>query len=222
MLTNILKDACCSGSPTLKRAESIAEKTNTSIADVNAMYINFLDEHPDGAITKTELSSMMKKFFPGEYIDDLDDHIFRVFDITQNGKIEFRDLMIFVSIMANGTRDEKLDQIFRVFDIKNDGVISKTEFIKVATILFSWVDKRWGTTQDQEEDKETAQSMAERAFKEVDKNGDSTITKGEFIDSFQLSKSSEKLTTMLKLTLRDYIAHYFKLSQSKLKGDEVQ
>ena len=42
----------------------------------------------------------------------------------QDGHIDFREFMIVLYIMSNGSPEENLKQIFRVFDINNDGTIS--------------------------------------------------------------------------------------------------
>ena len=42
----------------------------------------------------------------------------------QDGHIDFREFMIVLYIMSNGTPEENLKQIFRVFDINNDGTIT--------------------------------------------------------------------------------------------------
>ena len=49
----------------------------------------------------------------------------------QDGHIDFREFMIVLYVMSNGSPEENLKQIFRVFDINNDGSIS----LKVLHIL---------------------------------------------------------------------------------------
>ena len=48
----------------------------------------------------------------------------------QDGHIDFREFMIVLYIMSNGSPEENLKQIFRVFDINNDGTIT----LKVRTL----------------------------------------------------------------------------------------
>ena len=50
----------------------------------------------------------------------------------QDGHIDFREFMIVLYIMSNGTPEENLKQIFRVFDINNDGKITlKVRLIQI-------------------------------------------------------------------------------------------
>ena len=53
--------------------------------------------------------------------------------MLQDGHIDFREFMIVLYIMSNGTPEENLKQIFRVFDINNDGKIT----LKVVTVMSS-------------------------------------------------------------------------------------
>ena len=54
----------------------------------------------------------------------------------QDGHIDFREFMIVLYIMSNGTPEENLKQIFRVFDINNDGFISLEELQRIVEDLF--------------------------------------------------------------------------------------
>ena len=56
--------------------------------------------------------------------------------LLQDGHIDFREFMIVLYIMSNGTPEENLNQIFRVFDINNDGKITlKVRMISVCSVL---------------------------------------------------------------------------------------
>ena len=53
----------------------------------------------------------------------------------QDGLIDFKEFMIVLYIMSNGTPEENLRQIFRVFDINNDGKISVAELKRIVRDL---------------------------------------------------------------------------------------
>ena len=59
----------------------------------------------------------------------------------QDGHIDFREFMIVLYIMSNGTPEENLKQIFRVFDINNDGFISLEELQRIVKDLFHLVNE---------------------------------------------------------------------------------
>ena len=52
----------------------------------------------------------------------------------QDGHIDFKEFMIVLYVMSNGTPEENLRQIFRVFDINNDGRISVTELRRIVKV----------------------------------------------------------------------------------------
>lgn len=59
----------------------------------------------------------------------------------QDGHIDFREFMIVLYIMSNGTPEENLKQIFRVFDINNDGFISLKELQRIVKDLFHLINE---------------------------------------------------------------------------------
>lgn len=59
----------------------------------------------------------------------------------QDGHIDFREFMIVLYIMSNGTPEENLKQIFRVFDINNDGKITLKELQKIVRDLFLLINE---------------------------------------------------------------------------------
>lgn len=183
--------------PMLLREESvnfIIEKTQATREDVEAYYSNFIQTYPDGKIDKKGFREMMQKCFPDQDIEKLESHIFRMYDINNDGKIDFREFMIVLTVISKGTPQENLEQIFRIFDVNNDGSVSKKELYRIVKDLYSLIPKEDNPTQA------TDKCLAELAFKEMDTDGDSKITKEEFIRACQ---SNEKISSMLALKIVD-------------------
>ena len=189
---------CCAGEkPVLLREESvnfIVEKTQATKEDVEAYYNNFIQTYPDGKIDKKGFREMMQKAYPDQDIEKLEKHIFRMYDINSDGKIDFREFMIVLTVISKGTPQENLEQIFRIFDVNNDGTVSKTELHRIVKDLYGLIGKEDNPTQA------TDATLAEVAFKEMDTDGDSKITKDEFIRACQ---SNEKISSMLALKIVD-------------------
>ena len=61
---------------------------------------------------------------------------------TQDGHIDFREFMIVLYVMSNGSPEENLKQIFRVFDINNDGSISLKELQRIVKDLFHLINEQ--------------------------------------------------------------------------------
>ena len=172
----------------------VIEKTQATREDVQSCYDNFIKEYPDGKMDKKGFREMMKKCFPDQDIGKLENHIYRMFDANNNGKIDFREFMIVLTVISKGTPQENLEQIFRVFDANNDGTVSKKELHRIVKDLYSLLGKEDNPT------KATDKFLAEAAFKEMDTDGDSKITKEEFI---RACVDNEKITSMLTLKIID-------------------
>ena len=119
-------------------------------------YQNFLKKHPDGQISRKSFHAMMKECYPGTDTEKLERHIFRMYDTNkvtqrtiardhlvclQDGHIDFREFMIVLYIMSNGTPQDNLKQIFKVFDINNDGFISLKELQRIVKDLFHLINE---------------------------------------------------------------------------------
>ena len=116
--------------------EYIVKNTSISRGQIDDQYENFLEKHPDGKITKRNFRNMMQACFPESDIAKLESHIFRMYDKNGDGHIDFREFMIVLYVMSDGTPEENLKQIFRIFDINNDGSISQEELRCLVKDLF--------------------------------------------------------------------------------------
>merc|ERR1711963_886182 len=164
--------------------EFIAKNTAMEKDAVEKQYQNFLTKHPDGRISRKSFHSMMKECYPGTDTEKLERHIFRMYDTNKDGHIDFREFMIVLYVMSNGSPEENLKQIFRVFDINNDGSISLKELQRIVKDLFHLINEK----------------NAESAFQEMDENQDGQITQEEFIEACMTQK---KFSTILTLKIID-------------------
>ena len=191
-------ECCGGGQPTLAKEtlDFIAAKTQASKEDVEEQYTNFLANYPDGKITKKCFGVMMQKCFPDQNVSKVESHIFRMYDFNSDGKIDFREFMILLTIMGSGSVEENLQQIFRIFDVDNSGTISQKEMNRIVKDMYSLLSKEDNPMGESEENLSTA------AFAEMDKDGDSKVTKEEFMKA---CLSHEKISSMLTLKLVDIL-----------------
>merc|ERR1712156_740285 len=173
--------------------EFIAKNTALTKVQVESRYQNFLKLHPDGRISRKSFHSMMKECYPGADTEKLERHIFRMYDTNEDGHIDFREFMIVLYVMSNGSPEENLKQIFRVFDINNDGSISLKELQRIVKDLFHLINEKNADLASQE-------VLAESAFQEMDENQDGQITQEEFIEACMTQK---KFSTILTLKIID-------------------
>jgi len=187
---------CVNGKPVLSDADLdfIATHTAVSREQVDRQYENFLARHPDGKITKRDFRNMMEACFPESDTAKLESHIFRMYDKNGDGHIDFREFMIVLYVMSNGTPEENLKQIFRIFDINNDGSVSKKELGRLVKDLFHLFTKK-----DNPELADT-ETLANKAFKEMDIDDDGKVTQDEFV---RACLSQETISKMLALKVID-------------------
>merc|ERR1711902_348105 len=173
--------------------EFIAKNTALSKVQVESRYQNFLKLHPDGRISRKSFHSMMKECYPGADTEKLERHIFRMYDTNKDGHIDFREFMIVLYIMSNGTPQDNLKQIFKVFDINNDGFISLKELQRIVKDLFHLIN-------EENADEASQELLAQSAFNEMDENHDGQVSEEEFIEACMNQK---KFSTMLTLKIID-------------------
>ena len=149
---------------------------------------------------------MMKECYPGTDTEKLERHIFRMYDTNkvtqrtiardhlvclQDGHIDFREFMIVLYIMSNGTPQDNLKQIFKVFDINNDGFISLKELQRIVKDLFHLINEENADEASQELLAQSGRVVSlmtsdgmflSEAFNEMDENHDGQVSEEEFIE----------------------------------------
>ena len=174
-----------------KDLEYIAQNTLISRSQIDDQFENFLEKHQDGKITKQSFRDIMQACFPKSDIAKMESHIFRMYDQNGDGHIDFREFMIVLYVMSDGTAEENLKQIFRIFDINNDGSISQEELRGLVNDLFKIFPQKQG-----DPNCASQKNLANLAFKEMDINGDCSVSQEEFVKA---CLSQESISKMLAL-----------------------
>ena len=119
---------CVNASPVLSQEDLdfIADHTAIARDEIDQHYDNFLSKHPDGKVTRRGFANMMQACFPSRDTTQLESHIFRMYDSNGDGHVDFREFMIVLYVMSNGTPEENLKKIFQVFDINNENQSENT------------------------------------------------------------------------------------------------
>merc|ERR550519_483310 len=118
---------------TLSEEEIVHLTTYTSLTreEVEKNFVSFLENHPDGKLTKTTFRQLAKSAFPAVNSEKLCDHIFKLYDTDNNGKINFQEFLLVLYVASAGTPEENLKLVFKIFDTNNDGSITKDELKKI-------------------------------------------------------------------------------------------
>jgi len=177
-----------------KDLEFISQNTDISREEVEEQYKNFLVTYPNGKITRSSFKELMRKCYPAANLNKLEKHIFRMYDTNGDNHIDFREFMMVLYILSNGSPEQNLEQIFRIFDINNDHEISRSEMKKIVKDLFALLNPK--ELQLVENDAK----MADEAFTEMDVDKDGKVTKEEFIHA---CLSHEKVSSLMALKITD-------------------
>ena len=97
------------------------------ITDHQEWHKGFLEDCPDGELTKTQFVEMYTKIFPGGNAEKFSENVFRTFDTDRSGTIDFREFMLALHVTSSGTPEEKLTWAFRMYDVDGNGGIDFNE-----------------------------------------------------------------------------------------------
>ena len=158
---------CCYG----KRANQISAIKEEG----TAKYQEFLKTYPNGCISRTEFSTLIRSTSPETVTEALEPYIFRMLDQNSDGVIGFTEFMNCLHIMTSGSHQENLKLIFRSFDINGNGTISWEEMKTITRDLFPYFSNEENLVP------ETNEIIVAIAFQEMDADQDSKITEEEFI-----------------------------------------
>lgn len=96
----------------------------------NALYSNKY-------ITQKDLELSLNQLFPHGHTHKFACLLYNKINLLNNGQLDLNELLIAFSILAKGSKYEKLRWLFRFCDIDNDGVVSRLD---VRTVLYAIID----------------------------------------------------------------------------------
>ena len=115
-----------------------------------------------------------------------------IFDINQDGHLDFVELMMALSITRKGTQEEKLRLAFNLVDLDNSGTIELWEMEKLITSLHQLVGI---TVTRQSSIDDTPDSHASQLVKGFDQEKDGVITFEEFCEGVKKNPNLAVLIT---------------------------
>lgn len=77
---------------------------------------------------------LYKGIFPNGDPSTIADQFFRVYDVDQNEKVDFREFLCAVGIMTRGSEEERLKMLFKIYDQDGSGYISHEEYHNVVAV----------------------------------------------------------------------------------------
>ena len=156
--------------------DALVKASGLSEKEVKETFSDFVLQHPDGKMKRKDFRELMSSALPKKDASKIEKHAFRIYDLNNDGHIDFVEFMVVFFILSSGDHEEVLSKIFRLFDINSDGNISKKEMKKLVKAMY-------GLLKLENPNLSTSDNVARATFNEMDKNRDGKITREEFIQA---------------------------------------
>ena len=159
--------------------EFLKSYTRYDEATIKEFHKSFIKDCPNGQLTPDKFIDLYKMFIWRGNAEQYCEHVFRTFDIDQNGVIEFDEFLLAIHVNSAGTAKEKLTWAFRMYDVDGNGVIDPEEMLKVVRAIYDM----------------HAYERARKIFCRMDVNRDGQLTKEEFLRGCLEDDEMSKLLT---------------------------
>lgn len=166
----------------------LLNRTKFQEKELKKWYQKFIKEYPDGFISKPQFENMYQSFFPKGDATEFAEHIFRTFDANSDGKIDFREFMVSLSVTTRGNADQKLEWAFKVYDVDGNGFITRREMQLIVRSVEKVINQNHKGYNDM------PAKRTDRIFKNFDKNQDGVLSLNEFSEA---AKQDPTLSLML-------------------------
>ena len=175
------------GKDSPKNFEELVNESKHTTVEVKRWYQSFSKRYPQGHISRKDFDTIYATTYPHGDSSLMGQQVFRVFDKNQDGKIDFREMVIGLGLGSRGSVDEKMDLMFSLYDINGDGVVTKAEMRNIVTsmLLMSQPSSRDARLSRQSFSmrsiEERTNEHVEEVFGSLDISGDGLVSRDEFM-----------------------------------------
>jgi len=182
--------------PVLKKRdiEALVATSKMTRQQVKSAFSHFITENPDGRISHQAFRDMLKSALVDTDSDKMEGHVFRIYDLNNDGHIDFVEFMIIYSIMAGGTPAEILAKIFRLFDVNSDGLITREEMERLVTDMYGLLKRKNPSVL-------AVELIKNSVFTEMDSDNNGLVTQQEFVTACEAEKDFSKLLSNTALDI---------------------
>uniref|UniRef100_UPI00398F1C84 guanylyl cyclase inhibitory protein n=1 Tax=Pristiophorus japonicus TaxID=55135 RepID=UPI00398F1C84 len=153
-------------------------RKDTYVMELHVWYRKFIKECPSGLITLHEFRRHFCDGTVGPESSEYAEQIFRTLDDNRDGTVDYHEYVTAVSLLIQGTPEEKLKWSFKLYDKDKDGVISRTEMLEIMQTIY----KMSVAASLTKVDPQTAEECTNRMFVRLDKDHDAVISQQEFME----------------------------------------
>ncbi|KAF9329076.1 Neuronal calcium sensor 1 [Linnemannia elongata] len=161
---------------TTEELKDLQRCTRFDKKELQQWYKGFIKDCPSGELDKTEFQKIYKQFFPFGDPSTFADYVFNVFDANKNGKIDFKEFIVALSVTSRGNLEDKLHWAFQLYDIDNNQSITYDEMLSIVDAIYKMV----GTMIKLPPDEDTPEKRVSKIFSLMDKDKDGCLTFEEF------------------------------------------
>ncbi|XP_047242201.1 guanylyl cyclase inhibitory protein [Girardinichthys multiradiatus] len=148
------------------------------ITELYEWFRKFINECPSGLITLHEFQRHFCNGTVGSESTEYAEQIFHTLDNNGDGVVDFREYVMAISLLIEGTAVEKLGWSFNLYDKDKDGAITKEEMLEIMQAVF----KMHLAAALTEPNTLTAEECTNRIFVRLDKDNNAIISLEEFIE----------------------------------------
>ncbi|KAE8613100.1 hypothetical protein XENTR_v10007566 [Xenopus tropicalis] len=174
---------------------TIPLRSGSYVLELHEWYRKFVQECPSGLITLHEFRKYFCDCTVGTESSEYAEKIFRNLDKNGDGIVDFREYVTAISMLAQGSPEEKLRWSFELYDKDRDGTITRCEMLDIMKAVY----KMSLATSLAQSNPPTAEECTNRIFIRLDKDHDALISLQEFIDG---SLDDDWIRDMLECDLR--------------------
>ncbi|XP_061138062.1 guanylyl cyclase inhibitory protein [Syngnathus typhle] len=151
------------------------EKNITELYEWSRMFIH---ECPSGLITLHEFQRHFCNVTVGMQSAEYAEEIFRTLDKNEDGLVDFREYVMAISMLVEGSAVERLRWSFKLFDKDGDGAIKREEMLGIMQAVYKMNE----AVDLNEPNSLTAEECTDQLFLRLDKDKNAVISVEEFIE----------------------------------------
>lgn len=141
-------------------------------------------------MNREQFLAFYTKLYPNGNASKFCRQVFKVFDSNNNGSIEFKELMMVISVTTMGDMRKKLELAFVLYDLDRNGQIDKREMEKIVNAIYDLLDSSKNDSESSSSScigggsapGSVAADRVEAIMKKLDKNNDQVLSRDEFIN----------------------------------------
>ncbi|KAM7414343.1 hypothetical protein PAMA_019251 [Pampus argenteus] len=148
------------------------------VTELYQWFRKFINECPSGLITLHEFQRHFCNGTVGSDSAEYAEKIFRTLDNNADGVVDFREYVMAISMLIEGSAVEKLRWSFKLYDKDKNGAITREEMLEIMQAVY----KMSVATALTKPNPLTAEECTNRIFVRLDKDNNAIISLEEFIE----------------------------------------